>query len=120
MENFFHHEDKNDKTEHRKVSWYMILVIVIILAAILTRFVNLGDRVMSHDEVNHVVPSYDFYTGVGYQHNPVSHGPLQLLRVFHMLLPVWQPFFLFYLHFASILARAVPRSVRSLSSSLLS
>jgi len=81
MENFFHHEDKNDKTEHRKVSWYMILVIVIILAAILTRFVNLGDRVMSHDEVNHVVPSYDFYTGVGYQHNPVSHGPLQ----FHLI-----------------------------------
>lgn len=81
MENFFHHEDKNDKTERGKVSWYSILVIVIILAAILTRFVNLGDRVMSHDEVNHVVPSYDFYTGVGYQHNPISHGPLQ----FHLI-----------------------------------
>lgn len=64
-----------------KVSWYSLLVTLIILAAVLTRFVNLGDRVMSHDETNHVVPSYDLYSGVGYQHNPISHGPLQ----FHLI-----------------------------------
>ncbi len=32
---------------------------------------------MSHDEVNHVVPSYNFYTGSGYRYDPVTHGPLQ-------------------------------------------
>ena len=62
-------------------SWYSVLIIVIIIAAILSRFVGLGDRVMSHDEVNHVVPSYDFYSGSGYVHNPLSHGPLQ----FHLI-----------------------------------
>ncbi len=36
---------------------------------------------MSHDEVNHVVPSYDLYQGRGYSHDPVTHGPLQ----FHLL-----------------------------------
>lgn len=81
MENFFHRGEKSGKTEFGKLTWYSILIIVIILAATLTRFINLGDRVMSHDEVNHVVPSFDFYTGVGYQHNPVSHGPLQ----FHLI-----------------------------------
>ena len=60
-----------------KFTWYTAVVILIIIAAVLTRFVNLGDRVMSHDEVNHVVPSYDLYSGVTYSHNPVSHGPLQ-------------------------------------------
>ena len=37
----------------------------------------LGERVMSHDEVNHVWPSYDFFKGKGYAHNPVTHGPFQ-------------------------------------------
>ena len=32
---------------------------------------------MSHDEVNHVVPSYDLYQGRGYRHDPVTHGPFQ-------------------------------------------
>ncbi|HAF61220.1 MAG TPA: hypothetical protein DCK95_02715 [Anaerolineaceae bacterium] len=81
MENIFHTRDKTGKTTFGKLSWYSILIIVIILAAILTRFINLGDRVMSHDEVNHVVPSYDFYTGAGYRHDPISHGPLQ----FHLI-----------------------------------
>ena len=58
-----------------------LLVILIILAAVVTRFYHVGLRVMSHDEVNHVVPSYDLYQGRGYSHDPVTHGPLQ----FHLL-----------------------------------
>lgn len=58
-----------------------VLIILIILAAIVSRFYNIGLRVMSHDEVNHVVPSYDLYQGRGYSHDPVTHGPLQ----FHLL-----------------------------------
>lgn len=58
-----------------------LLVALIILAAVISRFYNVGLRVMSHDEVNHVVPSYDLYIGRGYSHDPVTHGPLQ----FHLL-----------------------------------
>jgi predicted membrane-bound mannosyltransferase/sugar lactone lactonase YvrE len=58
-----------------------LLVILLLLAAVATRFIGLGDRAVSHDEVNHVVPSYSLYTGNGYQYDPMSHGPLQ----FHMI-----------------------------------
>jgi predicted membrane-bound mannosyltransferase/DNA-binding beta-propeller fold protein YncE len=54
-----------------------ILIVIILLLAVLSRFVMLGERVMSHDEVNHVVPSYELYQGRGYRHDPVTHGPFQ-------------------------------------------
>ena len=54
-----------------------LLVLLILALAILSRFAILGERVMSHDEVNHVVPSYDLYQGKGYRHDPVTHGPFQ-------------------------------------------
>jgi predicted membrane-bound mannosyltransferase/sugar lactone lactonase YvrE len=43
--------------------------------------VDLGARVMSHDEINHVYFAWLWFDGGSYQHNPVSHGPLQ----FHLL-----------------------------------
>lgn len=58
-----------------------LLIVLIIIAAVFSRFYNVGLRVMSHDEVNHVVPSYELYQGRGYSHDPVTHGPLQ----FHLL-----------------------------------
>lgn len=58
-----------------------VLIVLIILVAVLSRFYDLGLRVMSHDEVNHVVPSYELYQGRGYAHDPVTHGPLQ----FHLV-----------------------------------
>jgi len=64
-----------------KVTLEHLLITVILLLAIFSRFYILGARVMSHDEVNHVVPSYDLYLGRGYSHDPVTHGPLQ----FHLL-----------------------------------
>jgi predicted membrane-bound mannosyltransferase len=54
-----------------------LFVIVILIVTILSRFMMLETRVMSHDEVNHVVPSYDLYMGRGYAHSPVTHGPFQ-------------------------------------------
>lgn len=36
---------------------------------------------MSHDETNHVVPSWELYQGRGYRHDPVTHGPFQ----FHII-----------------------------------
>jgi predicted membrane-bound mannosyltransferase len=58
-----------------------LLVLVIMLAAIVSRFYNLGAMTITFDETNHVVPSYSLYTGNGYQYDPLSHGPLQ----FHMI-----------------------------------
>lgn len=58
-----------------------LLVFLVIVLAIASRFIMVGERVMSHDEVNHVVPAYDLYQGRGYRHDPVTHGPFQ----FHLL-----------------------------------
>jgi len=55
-----------------------LLIMLILAAAVFTRFYDLGARVMAHDEVNHVVPSFDLYEGRGYRHDPVTHGPMQM------------------------------------------
>jgi len=61
----------------KKINLYHIFVALIIILTILSRLTNLGVRVMSHDEVNHVVPAFDLFSGRGYRHDPVTHGPLQ-------------------------------------------
>jgi sugar lactone lactonase YvrE len=64
----------NFKIEH-------LLITIILIVGLISRFYNIGARDMSHDEVNHVVPSYELYQGNGYSHDPVTHGPMQ----FHLL-----------------------------------
>ena len=64
-----------------KLNIETLLIILILVVTVFTRFYILGDRVMSHDVVNHVVPSYDLFQGLGYRHDPVTHGPLQ----FHLI-----------------------------------
>jgi len=59
----------------------IILFAAILLLTIITRFYDLGTRVMSHDESLHTYFSWLFYRGQGYQHSPMMHGPLQ----FHLL-----------------------------------
>jgi len=58
-----------------------LLVILILVTAVVSRFYDLGARAASHDEVNHFVPTWDFYQGRGYRYDPMSHGPLQ----FHLI-----------------------------------
>ncbi|GAP15361.1 dolichyl-phosphate-mannose-protein mannosyltransferase/NHL repeat [Longilinea arvoryzae] len=58
-----------------------LLIVLILIAAIFTRFYNIDLRVMSHDETNHVRPAWDYYQGRGYNYDPVTHGPFQ----FHVL-----------------------------------
>ena len=53
----------------------------IIVLALITRFYDLGTRVMSHDESLHTYFSWLLYRGQGYQHTPMMHGPFQ----FHAL-----------------------------------
>jgi predicted membrane-bound mannosyltransferase/sugar lactone lactonase YvrE len=61
----------------KKINLYHILVVLIIILTIFSRLTGLGTRVMSHDEVNHVVPAFDLFSGRGYRHDPVTHGPFQ-------------------------------------------
>jgi len=58
-----------------------LLTVLILVVTVISRFYNVGARDMSHDEVNHVVPSFELYQGNGYSHDPVTHGPLQ----FHLV-----------------------------------
>lgn len=64
-----------------EVNFEFLLVVLILAAAVISRFYHIDLRVMSHDEVNHVVPSWDLFQGRGYRHDPVTHGPLQ----FHLV-----------------------------------
>jgi uncharacterized protein (TIGR03663 family) len=64
-----------------QVTIYHLILALILITTALSRFILLGERVMSHDEVNHVVPAYTFYQGGGYRYDPITHGPLQ----FHLI-----------------------------------
>jgi uncharacterized protein (TIGR03663 family) len=59
----------------------ILLFVLIVALTTLSRFYNLGARVMSHDESLHTYFSWLLYTTGNYQHNPMMHGPLQ----FHLL-----------------------------------
>ncbi|MCJ7435293.1 MAG: TIGR03663 family protein, partial [Anaerolineales bacterium] len=59
----------------------ILIFAAVILLALVTRFYNLGARVMSHDESLHTYFSWLLYRGQGYQHSPMMHGPFQ----FHII-----------------------------------
>ncbi|MFN2113799.1 MAG: flippase activity-associated protein Agl23, partial [Anaerolineales bacterium] len=63
------------------ISWEMILFGIILLLAVLSRFYDLGARVISHDETSHVYYAWRLFRGMGYSHDPITHGPFQ----FHFL-----------------------------------
>lgn len=73
--------DKPLSTYIPKVTFETLLISILLILAVFSRFYNVDLRVMSHDEVNHVVPGYSLYRGTGYAYDPVTHGPLQ----FHLL-----------------------------------
>ncbi len=57
------------------ISPQVVIVGFIILALVLTRFWNLGNRSFGHDESIHAWESWKLVTGQGYHHDPVYHGP---------------------------------------------
>ena len=57
------------------IDWEKAIYIAFIVLAIVTRFFDLGSRVMSHDESLHTQFSYQFYDGQGFSHTPLMHGP---------------------------------------------
>lgn len=62
------------------INWEVVAYAIIFVLAVFTRFYNLGDRVMSHDESLHVRYSYNLYNEGNFQHTPLMHGPI----LFHM------------------------------------
>lgn len=62
------------------LNWEAIAYGAILLLALVTRFVDLGARVMSHDESLHTYYSWRLYQFGEFQHTPLMHGPL----LFHM------------------------------------
>ncbi len=58
------------------LDWQLIFYVVLFATAVLTRMVNLGDRVMSHDESLHTRFSFDLYKKGEFQHTPLMHGPV--------------------------------------------
>ena len=56
------------------------LYALILVAAVLTRFWDLGSRALHHDESLHAYFSWLLATGQGYAHDPLMHGPF----LFHM------------------------------------
>src|SRR5512133_411542 len=64
-----------------KIKIEHLIIAIILILAVVSRFYGLGVRSFDHDEVNHVIPSFDLYQGRGYVHSPVTHGPFQ----FHLI-----------------------------------
>ncbi len=62
------------------LNWEAIAYIVILIIAVLSRFWDLGARVMSHDESLHTKYSWNLYDQGIFAHTPMMHGPL----LFHM------------------------------------
>ncbi len=72
---------KSNPLRDIQFSWELIVFLLIILAAATTRFYDLGARVISHDETSHVYYAWRLFKGMGYSHDPITHGPFQ----FHFL-----------------------------------
>ncbi len=56
-------------------NWEKAIYVAIFMIAVVTRFWDIGARAMSHDESLHALYSYYLYSGSGYVHNPMMHGP---------------------------------------------
>jgi len=59
------------------VNWELAAYASLVVVALLTRFWDLGARALHHDESLHAVYSWYLYTGKGYTHDPMMHGPFQ-------------------------------------------
>src|SRR5918997_767221 len=51
------------------------LYLVVGVLALFTHLFLLGDRALHHDETLHAQYSWRIYTGQGYTHDPLLHGP---------------------------------------------
>ncbi len=64
-----------DKPLLATLNWEKAIYLLFIVIAIGSRFYDIGERVMSHDESLHTYFSNNLATGKGFQHTPLMHGP---------------------------------------------
>ena len=64
-----------------KVDVELLAFVALLLVAVVTRFYDLGTRVMSHDESLHTYFSWKLADEGNFRHDPLMHGPLQ----FHLI-----------------------------------
>lgn len=62
------------------LNWQVLIFTLIFVVAMFTRFYDLGERLMSHDESLHTQFSYNLATEGNFRHTPLMHGPI----LFHM------------------------------------
>lgn len=58
------------------INWEVVIIVVILMGAVFTRFYDLGARAMSHDESLHTRFSYNLSEDGNFQHSPLMHGPI--------------------------------------------
>jgi len=58
------------------VRWEVLAWLLLLAAAVMLRFWDLGARVMTHDESIHAFYGYELLRKGNYVHDPVYHGPL--------------------------------------------
>jgi predicted membrane-bound mannosyltransferase len=75
--------------EQIKINGEVILFTVIIIFAIISRFYDLGTRVMSHDESLHTYYSWKLYRGEGYHAYPHDARSIAISFNCPFLFPVW-------------------------------
>ena len=56
-------------------SWEMAAYAALVLVALVMRVWDLGPRAYHHDESLHAYYSWQLYSGQGFSHNPLLHGP---------------------------------------------
>ncbi|MFP4466614.1 MAG: flippase activity-associated protein Agl23 [Candidatus Goldiibacteriota bacterium] len=57
------------------LNWEVVVWLLIIILAAISRFAVLGDKPMHHDESMHAFYSWKLFKGMGYSYNPMLHGP---------------------------------------------
>ena len=57
-------------------TWEGWAVLVLLVVALGTRLWDLGGRALHYDEILHAWYSWRYAEGLGYAHNPLTHGPL--------------------------------------------
>ena len=59
------------------LSWYPLIFGALVLVGFVLRIHRLGERAIHHDESLHALYSWYLYSGRGYVHDPMMHGPWQ-------------------------------------------
>ncbi len=62
-----------------KLNWETVIFASVLILAVVSRFYDLGLRVMSHDESLHTYFSWLLSRGGTFEHTPLMHGPLQFI-----------------------------------------